>query len=269
MSTAVYAVDVDGPDGYALDGARFVASELARGPWDPNAQHGGAPAALLMRAFERLPAADGLGVSRVTYEFLRPVPLGALTVRASVARAGRRVQLLEATVETPDHVEVVRARALQVQLAVATAPPTPAAPPPPGPDSGSDNDFRPPHRPMFTPDAIEIRFVSGTFNAGGASTAWFRLRTPLVDGEDPTPLQRLAVASDFGNGISSTLSWDEYVFINPDLTLYVEREPVGEWIGLESQTTIAGGGIATAESILYDERGRVGRAIQALLVAER
>ena len=269
MSTAVYAPDGAGPDRYPLDEARFVASELARGPWDPNAQHGGAPAALLMRAFERLPAADGLGVSRVTYEFLRPVPLGALTVRASVARPGRRVQLLEATVETPEGVEVVRARALQVQPAVAAAPRTPEAPPPPGPDHGRDNDFRPPYRPMFSPDAIEIRFVSGTFHGGGPSTAWFRLRTPVVDGEEPSPLQRLAVAADFGNGISATLSWDEYVFINPDLTLYVEREPVGEWIGLEAQTTIAEGGIATAESILYDERGRIGRAIQALLIAHR
>ena len=32
----------------------------SRGPWDPNALHGGAPAALLMREFERLPAAAGL-----------------------------------------------------------------------------------------------------------------------------------------------------------------------------------------------------------------
>ena len=49
------------------------------------------------------------------------------------------------------------------------------------------------------------------------------------------------------------------MFINPDLTLYVERPPIGEWIGLESRTMIAPGGIATAESVLYDERGRVGR----------
>ena len=54
--------------------SRFTATELARGPWDPNAQHGGAPAALLMRGFEALPAADGLQIARVTYEFMRPVP---------------------------------------------------------------------------------------------------------------------------------------------------------------------------------------------------
>ena len=89
--------------------------------------------------------------------------------------------------------------------------------------------------------------------------------------ETPSGLQHLAAAGDFGNGISAALSWDEYLFINPDLTLYVEREPVGEWICLESETRIAadGSGIRLAESVLYDQRGRVGRATQALLVAPR
>src|SRR5947209_18861429 len=90
----------------------FLATELARGPWDPAAQHGGAPAALLMRAFERLPAADGLVLARVTYEFLRPVPLDELAVSASVVRPGRRVQLLEAVLTRGDGAELVRARAL-------------------------------------------------------------------------------------------------------------------------------------------------------------
>ena len=117
-------------------------------------------------------------------------------------------------------------------------------------------------------DAIEIRFVAGAFG-GGPATAWFRLTSPLVAGEDPSPLQRLAAAGDFGNGISATLSWDDYLYINPDLTLYVEREPVGEWICLDSQTRIARDGVGVAESVLYDVHGRVGRATQALLVAPR
>jgi hypothetical protein len=121
---------------------------------------------------------------------------------------------------------------------------------------------------MFAFDAIEIRFVEGTWGRGPCQ-AWFRLRSPIVAGETPTPLQLLAAAGDFGNGISATLSWDDYLYINPDLTLYVEREPVGEWICLDSQTRIAAGGIGMAESVLYDLRGRVGRATQALLVAPR
>jgi len=248
---------------------RFVATEFARGPWDPGAQHGGAPAALLMRALERLPAADGLTVCRVTYEFLRPVPLGELELRASVARSGRRVQVLEASLLAGEHVEVIRARALQVQAARAGSGRTALTAPPPGPERGRANDVRPRYRPMFSLDAIEIRFVAGAFHDRGPATAWFRMRIPLVAGEDASALQLLAAAGDFGNGISSLLSWDEYLFINPDLTLYVERAPAGEWIAVEARTIIPADGIGVSEGVLYDERGRVGHATQALLVAPR
>jgi Thioesterase-like superfamily len=246
---------------------RFVASDFARGPWDPNAQHGGAPGALLMRAFEQLPSEDGLALARVTYELLRPAPIGPVEVRAEIVRPGRRVQLLEATM-VADGVEVVRARALRIRRAESPDAGPGEGAPPAGPEDGRPLELKLPHRPMFAPDAVEIRFVAGAWGTSPC-TAWFRLHRPLVPGETPSPLQHLAAAGDFGNGISATLSWDDYLFINPDLTLYVEREPAGEWICLESQTRIWAGGIGIAESVLYDERGRVGRATQALLVAPR
>jgi hypothetical protein len=245
----------------------FRPTELARGPWDPEAQHGGAPAALLMRAFERLPAPEGLVTVRVTYELMRPVPIAQLRLRAEVVRPGRHVQLLEASLTTAEGVEVVRARGLQVAL--AQAPASLPAPPPPGPQEGRPSNLEPPYRPMFAPDTMEIRFVQGEFRARGPATAWFRMRVALVAGESPTPLQLLAAAADFGNGISSPLDWDDYVFINPDLSIYIERPPQGEWIALEARTTVAEGGIGVSESVLYDQRGRVGRATQALLVAPR
>lgn len=258
MSTAPV---FEGSDG------RFVATNLARGPWDPRALHGGAPAALLMREFERLPSADGLLLSRVTYEFMRPVPVGPLEVRAEVVRPGRRVQLLEGSIAAGG-VEVIWARALRVQTADAGNGALAGTPPPPGPATGREARVNVPHRPMFALDAIEIRFVAGAFG-GGPSTAWFRLLRPIVAGETPSGLQRLAAAGDFGNGTSAILSWDDYLYINADLTLYIERAPAGEWICLESETRIARDGIGVAESVLYDERGRVGHATQALLVAPR
>ena len=249
-----------------VDG-RVVATELASGPWNPNAQHGGAPAALIMRAFERLPGSEGLCLARLTYEFMRPVPVGPLEVHAQVARPGRRAQLLDGSV-LADGVEVVRARALRVLAADSGGAHSEEIAPPPGPAKGRAGELPGLHRPRFATDAIEIRFVAGGFG-GGPATAWFRLTRPLVGGEKPSPLQRLAAASDFGAGLSGTLPRDDYLFINADLTMYVEREPVGEWICLDSQTRIARGGIGVAESVLYDERGRVGLAMQALLVAPR
>jgi hypothetical protein len=122
---------------------------------------------------------------------------------------------------------------------------------------------------MFAIDAMDIRFTAGAFLDLGPATAWFRLRYPLLAGEEPSPLQRLAAAADFGNGISAAVPWDGYVFINPDLTIYLDRAPVGEWFMLEAATRLGREGIGLCESAIYDERGRVGRAIQALLVTAR
>jgi hypothetical protein len=91
----------------------------------------------------------------------------------------------------------------------------------------------------------------------------------LVASERATPLQRLAAAADFGAGLSSVLPRERFVFINVDLTIYVEREPVGEWMGLSSETRISPHGIGLTESVLFDSRGRLGRATQALLIAPR
>ena len=59
------------------------------------------------------------------------------------------------------------------------------------------------------------------------------------------------------------------MFINPDLTVYLRRLPVGEWVGLDAGTWLERDAAAYAESALYDERGRIGRAVQALYVAAR
>ena len=77
--------------------------------------------------------------------------------------------------------------------------------------------------------------MRGTFAEPGPATAWIRLRVPLVAGETTSGLVRVAAAADFGNGISWVLSRrDGYRFINPDLTIYLHRHPVGDWIALEA-----------------------------------
>lgn len=246
---------------------RFVATELASGPWDRNAQIGGAPAALLARAFERVPASEGLILARLTYDFIRPAPIGAIEIRTEVVREGRRIQLLDGAM-LADGVEVVRARALRVLAADAGRDHSEEIAPPPDPQAGRAGELPGLHRPRFATDANEVRFVAGGFG-GGPGTAWFRLTLPLVNREEPTPVQRLVAAADFGAGLSGMLPREQFLFINADLTVYVEREPFGEWICLDSRTRISAGGIGLAESAVYDQRGRVGHATQALLIAPR
>jgi hypothetical protein len=95
------------------------------------------------------------------------------------------------------------------------------------------------------------------------------MREPLVEGEEPTPLQRLLIAADVGNGISGAVDFRRFVFVNVDLTVQIERLPEGEWVCVDAVTMPRPSGIATAESVLSDERGRVGRALQSLIVASR
>jgi hypothetical protein len=253
---------------FVHDGGRFEATELALGPWAPGALHGGAPAALLVHAVLAEASNPALQLARITFEFVRPVPLGPLFPRVEIVRPGRRVTLMDVFLSDAEGTEVVRARALLLAPSElregAVGPP----PPFPGPEAGTPSDWN--HEPlMFATHAMEIRFVQGVFRQPGPATAWFRLRHPLIAGEPIHPLERLASAGDFGNGIASELSWDEHMFINPDLTLYIEREPVGEWVALQSQMRVSAGAVAVAESVLFDQRGRIGRAIQALLVGPR
>ena len=116
---------------------------------------------------------------------------------------------------------------------------------------------------------VEHRFVRGGLDEAGPATDWIRLRLPLVDGEETAPLERVAVAADFGNGISRIIDFEQLLFINPDLTIYLHRLPVGDWVCLDASTRIEPHGIGLAVSDLYDERGPIGHALQSLLIDRR
>ena len=258
------------------DAALFVVEDgilrptgLARGPWSPDSLHGGPVAAAAVRATERaVPDDDGLRIVRLTLELLRPVGTAPVSVDAVVSRPGRKVQVVDAEL-TQAGVAVARSRAVRIRVdpsGVAAVPSVPEDPAPPPPAAGREVPNRIAGYTGFHNAAVDIRFVTGQLDVPGPSTAWFRLRVPVVAGEQPTPAQRAAAVSDFGNGISSELDFASHVFINPDLTLYLHRPPAGEWICLEARTRFGPPGTGMAESALWDERGRIGRAVQSLYV---
>jgi hypothetical protein len=250
---------------YTPSGDRLVSNELTRGPWDPHAQHAGPPSALVARALERCEPRDGMRIGRITVEILAPVPLAPLIVEARVVRPGRSVELLSASLAGPDG-EVMRASAWRVAVGDQRVAGDDDQPPP-GPEHGSESDFFPTGMDVGYHTAMEYSFIEGGFLKPGPATVWMRMRGPLVQGEQPSPLERLMVAADVGNGVSAVLDWREYLFINTELTVHLMRPPEGEWIGIDAVTRVDGVGLA--ESILYDERGRVGRGAQTLLVRRR
>ena len=62
---------------------------------------------------------------------------------------------------------------------------------------------------------------------------------------------------------------DVYTYLNPDLTVYFERAPRGQWIGLRTRSIAEPTGTGLAQSELWDEHGIVGRALQSLVVEKR
>jgi Thioesterase-like superfamily len=255
---------------YEQDGDGFVATELTRGPWDPGAQHAGPPAALLGRELERLPEAEDFQVCRITYEILRSIPIGPVAVAARIVRPGRRVQMLEAELRVDGEI-LMMARAWRLRTAPVDLPEEAVAVPsgPPGPETAAPADFFPSGQEVGYHSAVEMRFVSGAFTEVGPASAWLRMRHPLVGAEPPSALVRVLVAADVGNGISGAVDFRRFVFVNVDLTVQLERLPEGEWVGVDAVTLPRLRGNATAESVLADERGRIGRALQTLLVSER
>jgi len=263
----------------------YVPTELTRGPWDADSQHAGPPAALIAREIERLDGAVDRQVGRITFELLRSVPIAPLRVEARLARTGRSVELVEASL-FDDEGEVVRASAWRLRSAsieipaglgstdgpglIGTSPSTlrPGFAPP-GPAEARPGRFPPTGQEVGYHTAMEYLFLRGDFDQPGPAMVWMRMRHPLVGGEAPSPLQRVLVAADSGNGVSATLDWRRYLFINVDLTVHLHRAPEGEWICLDAITVPEPNGIGLADTALYDQRGPIGRAMQTLLVDER
>lgn len=251
-----------------LDQQRFVPTAHAAGPWVPENQHLGPPAALLVRAIEGCDAGfDGL-LARFTVEILGPVPLDAeLLVRAWIQRPGRSVELAAAEIAVGDRA-VASARAWRIATSDSSAVTAGQAEPLPPPDHGQPI-ARPESWGAGYIDAMEWRSLRGGFADQGPATVWARQRVPLVEGEEPSPLQRLLTVADSGNGVSGTFDPKQWWFINPELTVHVQREPVGEWIALDAVTTIGSDGVGTARSTMHDGAGQVANGSQALLVRRR
>jgi hypothetical protein len=283
MAEGLFIPSTPGGDSTPSEGATasegFTPTAHARGPWDPRALHGGAPAALVVRAFERVPAEAELRIARLGFEFLRPVPFAELTITTEIVRAGKRVQELVAELHAGEEL-IGRADALRIQP-VPSGLPDPdsrlAQPGPgsiealPGPEHGEQTSFAlndDSDATSLATTGMEMSWLTDPWSIG-PGRVWMRLREPIVAGEQPSPLSRLAATADFGNGISAELPFHEYLFINADLTIHLWRAPRGEWIGLDAKTVLMDGGVGTAESVLHDLRGPVGRAFQTLVVQSR
>jgi Thioesterase-like superfamily len=256
----------------ALGDGTYQASELTRGPWNPAHQHAGPPSALAAEIILR--AAESLGfthIARFTANLYRPIPITTIKFVVETDYAGRNVGHFRAHLHAAGKevtcFTAVAQREIDVEVSKALVGHTP----PPAPRSLEES------RPIRFPskdgslgyaDLMETRVADGVFFRGPCAV-WFRLRHPLIPGQDPNAVARVAVAADSANGISGVLDFSRYVFVNNDLTINLIRKPEGEWICVDAQTSIGNTGCGLAEARLFDKAGLIGRSTQTLLIRER
>lgn len=249
-------------------GTRFEPTLLAQGPWSPTHAHGGAVAGLIAHVADTTPAPVPMRVTRLTVEIRHAVPMQPLSVDTEIIREGRRVQLLHITLRDGDrdlvHASLQRIRTEPELTADVASPPQP-------PVSRPD--------PSLAMSAEQMSEVPGFIRAidylRSPSTGpddpvlvWLRLRHPLVEGHDVSPFVRAAITADFTSGTGSGLDWQQWRYINPDLSVHLERDPVGEWLAVEAKASLSAEGTGQSYSRILDSEGVVGRG-QASMFIER
>jgi hypothetical protein len=244
----------------------YRATPATAGPWSAQSQHGGPPSALAAREMQRHEPDDGMRLARVAVDILRPVPVATVTLRTRMLRPGRRVALLETVMEAGGQ-EVLIARGWRIARS-AEVPVIGDRITPPGIPAGERVPYFPGsgHLDGYL-SVIDWRFVSGGFDSQGPCLAWGRPRIPLLPGEELSPMERTLLLADSGSGLSLTLDPARFLFINVDLTVVLQRDPEGDWLLLDSVTTMGGQGTGLAQTQLSDQAGAVGTGAQTLLVA--
>lgn len=256
---------------YRHDGDRFVPTEDAGNPWG-ELTGGGPVAGLLARAIENTLDDPDLFVARLTVDLLRPVPRVGLDVSTRTLRAGKRLQVVEANLNS-EGTELARATAQALRRSDDIAgegdsteevPDSPA--PFPGPDELDAGSLLPAGLGLRwgVHDVVEVRWAADQFGQS-PSQAWMRLPRTLVPGEALNPLPHTAVLVDCISA-ASPLGPIFGPWINTDITLYLQRPLEGEWLGMEIDRDVQPTGIGVARARLFDQRGALGSASEAVIV---
>jgi hypothetical protein len=253
---------------FRVDGNDVVTSPNAAGPWDPSMQHGSPPAALVVWAAEKIPTATAMRIARVTVDLMRPVPVAPLTIESEVLREGRKIQLCGVRL-LANGVVVVAATVLKIKVQAHELPPEADILPVelPGPDQCPVEDVDFSSSPFVT--GMSLRAARGKFGVPGPGAIWYRADRPIVEGAAISQAMRAMIAADFSNGTSAVLDFQEWTFLNADLTVNFARQPVGDWILLDAESWVGPDGAGLAMARLADARGYFGRAVQSLVIEKR
>lgn len=258
--TATAFARADGP-------GRYIIHPVSRGPWDEKSLHARVAAGLFGHEAEVSYGGDGFHCARLTIDLYRLPTLEPCEITHRVIRDGNRIRVAEMEY-TSGGVSYARASVVLLKRTDNTEG-TVWSPPdwdvkkpedvPPAAMSGNQS-----WEPMWDMRALTSR-EPGTALQG---QVWMREVRPLVEGVDLTPFVRAASAADWTN---PGANWGSkgLEFINADITMYLHRYPVGEWIGFETSSHHSAEGIAVGQCTMYDELGAIGSSTVCALAQRR
>lgn len=262
----------NGPALFERDGALVVPTDLARGPWRRDALHGAAVAAVLACGVD-LPAWTPV---RITFDLLAPVRAVPMTLRTSPAEGGRRVVRQTVTLLDGDR-PVARAQCLAVRRADLDLPAGVTDHPDPFATARAPDLSRPTRGAReavgwecFDAAAVSVRALRSPDLAEHTVGLWVSLLVPVIAGEPVPGIARAAAAADYAStATNARLPFEEWSFMNAELSLHVSREPAGPWVGLVGASVVQPIGSGLSVATLYDTAGRLGQSAQALVVEAR
>ena len=239
----------------------FESTDYTRSNWDPEIQHGSPPLALMTKLIEELAGDSRLRIGRVSMDILGAIPVAPVRVRAWVQRPAEMVAARPGGSDRPV------ARASAWLLATSDTADVATDRYPPLVEGESDPV---PHSWEGATGYLEvISWRRQRELDNGSPVVWLSPLANLVDAEEMTQTQRLALVVDSANGAGAALDPAAFVFMNTDTAMHLHRVPVGNDFALRARGSVGPDGIGITTADIFDRRGFIGTCAQTLLVQRR
>ncbi|SED57906.1 acyl-CoA thioesterase domain-containing protein [Bradyrhizobium erythrophlei] len=251
---------------FTRHGDGFMPTSVANGPWSPESMHGRVVIGLLGFVIEERHGSADFVPARLTVDMFRlPNITTPVEVTTKLVRDGLRIRVIEAEFVSGG---TSMARA-SCQLLRRT-------------ENAPGNVWSPPNWKVPAPAEIpkpadprlgmngkwETRPIVGHMGSLGERRLWMSEVRELVAGVKMTPFVHVATGADFASPFAN--AGDQGLgYINSDVTIYLHRLPVSNWIGFEVVNHHATDGIAIGECWLYDEQGPIGTSTVAALAQRK
>lgn len=247
-------------DGTSL--AYYQSTIHAQGAWNPHEQHMAPATGIVSHELEQFMPRSDLRIGRISLDIYGLISFGEFSIETKVIRAGRTIELIEATMQAQGKTCIV-ARAWRMMIQNTTA------------IQGLEDQkvVQPEQLAVWT--GMKEMWAGGFIQSTearcdleqrrvGKGLIWVSTKLEMVDGISSSDFSRIMGMVDMANGVVPRQSSVEWAFPNLDLQIHMHRLPQGKWLGLETIQQYGSDGIGLTSSVLHDVYGPFGRSEQIL-----